>query len=98
MAAIVSDDHGESAWYGARLAVVDVAGGSDRTILETDVQLGWVQASPDGRHVAVVEALCSDRLVVAGELLLLDPRTVTSCGWTRRRSTWPDSRGATTTT
>ncbi len=73
IAAIVSDDPGESAWYGARLVVIDVASGADRTILETDVQLGWVQASPDGRRLAVVEALCSDRLIVAGELLLIDP-------------------------
>jgi dipeptidyl aminopeptidase/acylaminoacyl peptidase len=73
IAAIVSDDPGESAWYGARLVTIDVAGGTDRTILESDVQLGWVHASPDGRRLAVVEALCSDRLVVAGELLLVDP-------------------------
>jgi dipeptidyl aminopeptidase/acylaminoacyl peptidase len=72
IAAIVSDDPGEGAWYGARLVVIDVASGTDRTILETDVQLGWVHASRDGRRLAVVEALCSDRLVVAGELLLVD--------------------------
>ncbi|MGZ5301892.1 MAG: S9 family peptidase [Actinomycetota bacterium] len=73
IAAIVSDDPGESAWYGARLVTIDVARGTDRTILESDVQLGWVHPSPDGRRLAVVEALCSDRLVVAGELLLVDP-------------------------
>lgn len=73
IAAIVSDDSGESAWYGARLVMIDVAAGSDLTILESDVQLGWVHASPDGRRLAIVEALCSDRLVVAGALLLVDP-------------------------
>jgi dipeptidyl aminopeptidase/acylaminoacyl peptidase len=73
IAAIVSDDPGESAWYGARVVMIDVATGVDRTILESDVQLGWVHASPDGRRLAVVEALCSDRLIVAGELLLVDP-------------------------
>ncbi len=73
IAAIVSDEPGESAWYGARLVVIEADGGIDRTILETDVQLGWVRASPDGRRLAVVEALCSDRLVVAGEPLLVDP-------------------------
>lgn len=75
LAAIVSDDPGESAWYGARLVLLDVAGGTDRTLLESDVQLGWVHASPDGRRLAIVEALCSDRLIVAGELLLVDPET-----------------------
>ena len=73
IAAIVSDDPGEGAWYGARLVVIDLASGLDRTILESDIQLGWVTASPDGTRLAVVEALCSDRLVVAGELLLVDP-------------------------
>ncbi len=73
IAAIVSDEPGEGAWYGARLVVIELAGGTDRTILESDVQLGWVQASPNGGRLAVVEALCSDRLVVAGDLLLVDP-------------------------
>ena len=37
------------------------------------MQLGWAQGSPDGREVAVIEAVCSDRYVVAGQLLLVDP-------------------------
>ena len=55
--AIVSDGSGESAWYEARVVLIDVADGTDRTVLESDVQLGWVHASPDGRRLAVVEAL-----------------------------------------
>ncbi|MEO8424612.1 MAG: prolyl oligopeptidase family serine peptidase, partial [Actinomycetota bacterium] len=39
------------------------------------VQLGWVSAAPDGSAVAVAEAICSDRLIVAGDLLLIDPDT-----------------------
>jgi dipeptidyl aminopeptidase/acylaminoacyl peptidase len=73
IAAIVSDDPGEGAWYGARLVVIDLGSGADRTILESDIQLGWINASPDGTRLAVVEALCSDRLVVAGDLLLVNP-------------------------
>ena len=73
IAAIVSDQPGESAWYGSRLVIIDPALSTDRTLLETDVQLGWVCAPADGTRLAVVEALCSDRLVVAGDLLLLDP-------------------------
>ena len=53
--------------------LIDLASGLDRTLLESDIQLGWVNGSPDGTRLAVVEALCSDRLVVAGELLLVDP-------------------------
>jgi len=71
--AIVSDEPGESAWYRARVVVIDPGGGTDRTIFETDAQLGWASGAPDGSVVAVVEAICSDRLVVAGDLLLLDP-------------------------
>ena len=42
-------------------------------LLRTDVQLGWVTAPPSGGRVAVVEARCSDRLVVGGVLRLVDP-------------------------
>jgi dipeptidyl aminopeptidase/acylaminoacyl peptidase len=37
-------------------------------------QVGWPAASPSGRHVAIVEAVCSDRWIVAGDLLLIDTR------------------------
>ncbi len=55
--------------------MVDPRGGTDRTLYETDAQLGWVSGAPDGSVVAVVEAICSDRLVVAGDLLLIDPES-----------------------
>jgi dipeptidyl aminopeptidase/acylaminoacyl peptidase len=71
--AIASDGPGEESWYTAPLALIDPATGKERILLESDVQLGLPAAAPSGRRVAVVQALCSDRLVVAGELLLLDP-------------------------
>lgn len=71
--AIASEEPGESAWYHARVVMIDTSAGTDRTLFESDVQLGWVSSSPTGDVVAVVEAICSDRLVVAGDLLLLDP-------------------------
>ncbi len=73
IAAIVSDEPGESAWYRSRVSMIDPAAGTDRSLLASDVQLGWICASPGGHRIAVVEALCSDRLVAAGELLLVDP-------------------------
>ena len=73
VAAIVSEGGGEADWYGARLSAIEVATGAERVLLRTDVQLGWVTASPSGGRVAVVEARCSDRLVVGGVLRLLDP-------------------------
>ncbi len=71
--AIASEDPGESAWYHARVVLIDTSAGTDRTLFESDVQLGWISSSPTSDVVAVVEAVCSDRLVVAGDLLLIDP-------------------------
>lgn len=75
LVAVASDEPGESAWYRARVVVIDPRSGSDRTLYETEAQLGWVSGAPNGSVVAVVEAICSDRLVVAGDLLLIDPES-----------------------
>ena len=67
--AIVSSTPDESAWYDARLVRLDRDG--DLTELHrSDVQLGWPSAAPAGDRVAVVQAICSDRWVVAGDLLV----------------------------
>ena len=71
--AIVSEGAGEGAWYSAELALIDPATRTGRTLRQTDVQLGWATASPSGACAAVVEAVCSDRVIVAGQLLLIDP-------------------------
>ena len=71
--AIASEEPGESAWYRARVVMIDTSAGTDRTLFESEVQLGWVSSSPTSDVVAVVEAVCSDRLVVAGDLVLIDP-------------------------
>jgi dipeptidyl aminopeptidase/acylaminoacyl peptidase len=63
--AIVSEGGGEADWYGAHLSAIDVATGEERVLLTT--------ASPSGAVAAVVEARCSDRLVVGGEVILVDP-------------------------
>jgi dipeptidyl aminopeptidase/acylaminoacyl peptidase len=73
IAAIVSDGPFEGDWYGARLGLIAPTTRTVRTLLQSDVQLGWVSGSPDGTLIAVLEAVCSDRLVVAGDLLLVDP-------------------------
>ncbi|HVS78100.1 MAG TPA: S9 family peptidase [Steroidobacteraceae bacterium] len=73
--AIVSPGPSEGLWYTARLAVIETDGGARRDVYVPQDQLGWPSASPSGRHIAVVEALCSDRWVVAGDLRLIDART-----------------------
>ncbi|MEX0984431.1 MAG: S9 family peptidase [Actinomycetota bacterium] len=72
-AAIVSEAPGEGAWYTSPLAVIDFATGEDRIVYRSDVQLEFAEGSPDGATIAVLEALCSDRYVIAGDLLLVDP-------------------------
>lgn len=73
--AITSGSSSEDSWYDALLSIIDPAARTSRTILSSDVQLALPSASPDGRFVGVVEALCSDRQVVAGDLVVIDLET-----------------------
>ncbi|MGZ5328612.1 MAG: prolyl oligopeptidase family serine peptidase [Actinomycetota bacterium] len=70
--AVVSEGAGEDAWYRAHVALIDLASGEERRLMSSDVQLGWVTGDPTGSHVAVIEAICSDRLVVCGDLRVID--------------------------
>jgi dipeptidyl aminopeptidase/acylaminoacyl peptidase len=73
IAAVLSPGPGEGLWYSARLHLVDVATANSREIYSPTYQLGWPSGSPSGKRLAVVEAICSDRWLVAGELLIIDP-------------------------
>lgn len=75
IAVIASRAPDESAWYHASLVLIDADTGAERELFRSDVQLGLPMSNRDGTHLAVVEALCSDRVVVAGDLLLVDPAT-----------------------
>jgi dipeptidyl aminopeptidase/acylaminoacyl peptidase len=93
--AIVSEGAGEGAWYGAELALIDPAARTARTLRRSAVQLGWACGSPGGTHAAVIEAVCSDRMIVAGQLLLIDPasgecRAVDTHGVDVTWSAWRD--------
>jgi dipeptidyl aminopeptidase/acylaminoacyl peptidase len=70
--AVVSPGPSEGLWYTARLTVIETEGGASREVYTPQDQLGWPSSSPSGRHIAVVEALCSDRWIVAGDLRLID--------------------------
>ena len=76
-AAIASEAPSEGAWYGSALVVVDVADGQERVVLRSPVQLGYAEGRADGGAIAVIEAVCSDRYLVAGDLRLVDPTTGT---------------------
>jgi dipeptidyl aminopeptidase/acylaminoacyl peptidase len=71
LVAIVSSSHGEGSWYEARLVIID-ADGEISELYTPTMQLGCPVASPDHRYVAVIEAVCSDRLIVCGELRVID--------------------------
>ncbi|MDE2050873.1 MAG: S9 family peptidase, partial [Gammaproteobacteria bacterium] len=73
--AVVSPGPGEGLWYTARLAVIETQGGATREVYGPQDQLGWPSGSPSGRHIAVVEALCSDRWIVAGDLRVIETQT-----------------------
>ncbi len=73
--AVVSPGPSEGLWYTARLAVIQTKDGASRDVYTPHDQLGWPSGSPSGRHIAVVEALCSDRWIVAGDLRLIDTQS-----------------------
>jgi dipeptidyl aminopeptidase/acylaminoacyl peptidase len=75
IAAVVSSGSSEGLWYTARLAVIKTEGGASRDVYTPQDQLGWPSGSPSGRHIAVVEALCSDRWIVAGDLKVIDTQS-----------------------
>jgi dipeptidyl aminopeptidase/acylaminoacyl peptidase len=77
--AITSEQPGEDDWYSAVLSRLDISTGEVAELLRSDVQLGLPAGTPDGSKAAVVEAACSDRWVVAGELMVLDLAAGTRC-------------------
>jgi dipeptidyl aminopeptidase/acylaminoacyl peptidase len=72
IAAAVSPGPGEGLWYSARLQVVEIETGNSREVYTPQHQMGWPAGSPSGKHLAIVEALCSDRWLVAGDLRLIE--------------------------
>ena len=70
--AITSEQPSEDDWYSAVLSRLDISTGEMTQLLGSDVQLGLPAGTSDGTRAAVVEAVCSDRWIVAGDLILLD--------------------------
>jgi len=73
--AIGSEGPAEDLWYVAVLALIDADTGKERVLYRSEHQLGLPAGSPSGGRLAVLEALCSDRWVVAGDIVLVDPAT-----------------------
>ena len=72
LAVVASAGSGEGHWYSARLCIIDINTGKHREIYRPVDQLGTPVVSPEGRCVAIVEGLCSDRGPVLGDLRFID--------------------------
>lgn len=72
IACVVSDSHAEGSWYQARLVRIELDGGAVTQLHSSADQLGVPAACASGAQLAVIEAVCSDRCIVAGTLLLID--------------------------
>jgi dipeptidyl aminopeptidase/acylaminoacyl peptidase len=72
LAGVFSPGPTEGLWYSAHLCVVELETGTSREIYTPQDQLGCLAASPLGKHLAIVEAICSDRWSVAGGVQLIE--------------------------
>ncbi len=72
IAAVVSRGAAEGDWYRAELVKVDLVSAVVETLYQPQDQLEWLSGSLDGERLAFVEAVCSDRWVVAGDLRIID--------------------------
>jgi len=72
IAAIASRGAGEGLWYGAQLHLINIDSGIAKQVYKPRDQLGWPACSPSGKWIAFVEAVCSDRGAVAGDLRIVD--------------------------
>ncbi|HEY3813593.1 MAG TPA: prolyl oligopeptidase family serine peptidase [Caulobacteraceae bacterium] len=75
IAVIASGDHSEGSWYQATLNLLDPASGEERVLYASPDQMALPEGSPDGKAVAFVEAVSSDRGILCGTL-----RTVPAAG------------------
>jgi dipeptidyl aminopeptidase/acylaminoacyl peptidase len=80
IAALVSDEPGEDAWYRAHIVLLSSSGAEPRQLYRPKHQLSSLAVAPTGHQIAVAEALASDRLLVAGVVVLIE----TASGRVRR--------------
>jgi dipeptidyl aminopeptidase/acylaminoacyl peptidase len=77
--AITSEQPSEDDWYSAVLSRIDMSTAEVTELLRSDVQLGLPAGTSDGTRAAVVQAVCSDRWIVAGDLIVLDLAAGNTC-------------------
>ena len=69
--AVITNDPSESAWYDARVAVLDLGRRESRDVYAAEWQLQSPVMSPDRSQVAFVEGFNSDRTVIAGTIMVV---------------------------
>lgn len=70
--AVTSNAPTEGSWYAAHLEIIYTTDGKTRELYRGADQIGMPAGSPSGALIAFVEAVCSDRWIVAGNLRLID--------------------------
>ena len=70
--AITSPSPNEEAWYSAQLHLIDLETGHAELLHQPRDQLSCLSVSPSGQTIAFVEALGSDRDIIAGNLFTID--------------------------
>jgi dipeptidyl aminopeptidase/acylaminoacyl peptidase len=75
IAAIVSDEPFEWAWYSSRLVRIDIDTGAVTEVYRPERQIARPAWSPDGRRVALTTCRWSDPGMTGGDLLVIDPVT-----------------------
>jgi len=71
VAAVTSSSYSEGSWYQARIQCLEIGSGELEVLFTPADQVGVLAASPSGQRLAFVEAVCSDRMIVAGTLIIL---------------------------
>ncbi|MCJ1308831.1 hypothetical protein MMC25_002486 [Agyrium rufum] len=66
--ALVADGPGEETWYDAKIATINIEGGEEQIVYTPEFQAGFVTANPSGEIISLVDAVCSDRGIVAGNV------------------------------
>jgi dipeptidyl aminopeptidase/acylaminoacyl peptidase len=77
VAVVTTNSHAEGSWYRARVQKLNLASREIAELYAPADQIGLPVASRSGRHLALIEAVCSDRIVVAGDIVLIDSVTGT---------------------
>ena len=73
LVAVCSDgDPSEAAWYTADVRLLAVDGDDERVVFTPEDHVGVPAVNPSATMLAIIEAVCSDRGVIAGELRIVD--------------------------